>query len=91
MTEALPTVVYVLCFLTSTACAWMLVRSYFRNRARLLLWSAISFAFLAANNLGLVIDLIVLPEVDLRVPRLLLSLVAVVSLLWGFVWEVEDE
>ena len=39
--------VYVLCFLTSTACAWLLGRSYARTGARLLLWSSICFAFLA--------------------------------------------
>ena len=90
MTEIFPAIVYVLCFLTSVACAWMLGRSYFRNGARLLLWSAVCFALLAANNFILVLDLVVWPDVDLRVPRLLLSLAAIVSLLWGFVWEVEE-
>lgn len=91
MAEIFPAVVYVLCFLTSAACAWMLSRSYLRNGARLLLWSAICFALLAANNLVLVLDLVVWPNLDLRLPRLLLSLAAIMSLLWGFVWEVEEE
>jgi hypothetical protein len=92
MSEIFPTVVYVLCFLTSVACAWMLGRSYRRNGTRLLLWSAICFAFLALSNLALVLDLVVWPtSVDLRLPRLLLALAAVVSLIWGFVWEVEEE
>jgi hypothetical protein len=91
MTEVFPTIVYVLCFLTSVACAWMLGRSYVRNGTRLLLWSAVCFGFLALNNLLLVLDLVVWPnDVDLRLPRLLLALAAVASLIWGFVWEVEE-
>ena len=91
MTDIFPTAVYVLCFLTSLACAWMLGRSYRRNGTRLLLWSAICFGFLALNNLLLVLDLVVWPDyVDLRLPRLLLALAAVASLIWGFVWEVEE-
>jgi hypothetical protein len=92
MSELFPTVVYVLCFLTSVACAWMLGRSYRRNGTRLLLWSSICFLFLALNNLALVLDLVVWPtQVDLTLPRLLLALAAVVSLIWGFVWEVGEE
>jgi hypothetical protein len=91
MTDVLAGIVYVLCFLTSLACAWLLGRSYQRNRTRLLLWSSICFGFLAANNLALVLDLVVFPAVDLRLARLLLSLAAVLSLIWGFVWEAEEE
>lgn len=91
MSEFFPTLVYVLCFLTSTACAWLLGRSYYRNGTRLLLWSSICFVFLAANNLALVLDLVVFPSLDLRLARLLLALAAVVSLIWGFVWEVGEE
>jgi hypothetical protein len=93
MANLFPTAVYILCFLTSAACAWLLGRSYAVNRTRLLLWSSICFVFLALNNLALVLDLVVWPspEVDLRLPRLLLALAAVASLLFGFVWRVEEE
>jgi hypothetical protein len=93
MSHAFPAIVYVLCFLTSSACAWLLGRSYARSEVRLLLWSSICFAFLAANNLVLVLDLVVWPDpgVDLRLPRLLLALAAVASLIWGFIWEVEKD
>lgn len=92
MTAIFPTAVYILCFLTSAACAWLLGRSYLANRTRLLLWSSVCFIFLALNNLALVFDLVVWPspEVDLRLPRLLLALAAAVALIWGFVWEVEE-
>lgn len=91
MTDVLAAIVYILCFLTSLVCAWLLGRSYRIGRTRLLLWSSICFAFLAANNLALVLDLVVWPtSVDLRLMRLLLALAAVVSLIWGFVWEAEE-
>ena len=92
MTDIFPAIVYVLCFLTSLLCAWMLGRSWLRNGTRLLLWSAVCFGFLALNNLVLVLDLVVWPDgVDLRLPRLLLALAAGASLIWGLVWEVEEE
>ena len=92
MTEISATIVYLLCLLTSAACAWLLGRAYARTGTRLLLWSSICFGFLAANNLALVFDLVVWPnDIDLRLLRLALALAAVVSLIWGFVWEVEEE
>lgn len=90
MSEAFPAMVYILCFLTSAACAWLLGRSYHRTGVRLLLWSSICFGFLAGNNLVLVVDLLVIPSADLRLARLLLSLAAVLSLIWGFVFEGEE-
>jgi hypothetical protein len=91
MSDAFPAAVYILCFLTSSACAWLLARSYAGSRVRLLFWSSVCFALLAANNLVLVLDLVVWPAADLRLPRLFLALAAVVSLVWGFVWQVEEE
>jgi hypothetical protein len=90
MEAVFPTIVYVLCFVTSAACAWLLGRSYARTGNRLLLWSSVCFVFLALNNLAVVFDLVVWPEADLRLLRLVLSFAAVASLIWGFVWEVED-
>ena len=93
MADAFPTAVYILCFLTSATCAWLLGRSYFANRTPLLLWSSVGFVFLALNNLLLVLDLVVWPirEVDLRLPRLLMALAAACSVLFGFIWRVEEE
>ncbi|MCL6729921.1 DUF5985 family protein [Sphingomonas hankyongi] len=91
MTEAFPAAVYLLCLLTSAACAWLLGRSFQRTGMRLLLWSSICFIFLAGNNLVLVLDLMVWPDVDLSLVRLALSLAAVSSLIWGFIWEGEED
>lgn len=90
MGEALPAAVYLLCFLTSTACALLLARNYHRTRTRLLLWSALCFVLLAANNLVVVLDLLVLRDIDLKALRLSFALGATLVLLFGFVWDLEE-
>lgn len=90
MATYLPAAVYLLCFATSLVCALMLGRSYLRSNASLLFWSSICFVLLALNNLVMVIDILVVPAIDLQVPRLLLSLAAVATLLFGFIWNGED-
>lgn len=90
MASVFPTSVYFLCFVTSSLCAVLLARSYQRSGARLLLWSALSFGLLAANNFIVIVDLILLPTIDLLVVRYALSLAAVCLLLFGFIWDLED-
>lgn len=90
MSSLIPTLVYLLCFLTSSTCALLLGRSYARTRSRLLLWSAICFCLLALANLLVVFDMLVFVESDLRPPRLWLSLAAVLVLLFGFIWDQDD-
>ena len=90
MSEAFPTAVYTLCFLASSACAFLLARNYARTGARLLLWSALCFLLLAGNNLIVVIDMLVLPDLNLRVARLVFSAAAVAVLLFGFIWDMEE-
>ena len=92
MAEILPAIVYFLCFATSTACAWLLARNYRKARAPLLLWSSLCFLFLAANNFVVILDLLLIPSIDFRLTRLLLSLAAVGVLLFCFNWRhCEDE
>jgi hypothetical protein len=74
--------VYILCALTSLACAGLLLRAWRRTPSRLLFWSAVCFAGLAVNSLLLILDLIVLPEYDLRVARLVAAGVGMGALLW---------
>jgi hypothetical protein len=83
-----PTLVYLLCFLTSAACAALLARSFFKARSRMLFWSALCFALLALVNLLVIFDLVVYPDsIDLRQLRLWLTLLAVAVLLFGFIWD----
>jgi hypothetical protein len=81
------TLVYALCALTSLACAVLLLRGYRSSRARLLLWSGLCFAGLAANNVILLIDKRVVPTMDLSLWRSLPALAGVAILLYGLVWE----
>ena len=81
--------VYILCALTSMACAGLLIRGYLRGRARLLLWSSLAFAGLALNNILLVVDRLIIPERDMYQLRLVTALISVSVLLYGLVWESE--
>lgn len=90
MSEFFPAAVYTLCFLASAACSVLLGRSYARTRARLLLWSALCFGCLALNNFVVVLDLVVLPDLDLRLPRNLLAVAGILMLLYGFIMDQEN-
>jgi hypothetical protein len=82
--------VYVLCALTSAVCAGLLLRSYFRSRARLLVWSSLAFVGLTLNNVLLFVDLVMLPEtIDLWPIRNLTALLALSVLVYGLIWDTE--
>jgi hypothetical protein len=88
--DIFPAAVYLLCFLTSSACAALLGRTYWRSGPRLLLWSALCFLLLAANNFVVVLDLLIVPDRDFRILRHSFSLAAVGVLLFGFIWDNEE-
>jgi hypothetical protein len=79
--------VYLLCAGTSVICALLLFRGYRASRTRLLFWSSLCFAGLAANNVLLFLDLVVITELDLSLWRSLVGLVALMLLIFGLVWE----
>lgn len=81
------TAVYVLCALTSAACAALLWRGWLAGRLALLLWSALCFAGLALHNTVLFVDKVVAPDVDLSTFRLSTALAALLVLLGGLIWE----
>lgn len=85
----LQTIVYLLCFVTSAACAWLLARGYRERRSRLMFWTSLCFALLAVNNLMVVFDLVLFTNINFLPWRQLSSLAAVGVLLFGFVWESE--
>jgi hypothetical protein len=78
--------VYILCGITSLACAVMLLRAFFANRNRLLFWAGLCFAGLTINNLILFIDLVIVTDIDLTPLRSGVALMAMALLLVGLVW-----
>lgn len=84
-------ILYLTAVLTCLACTALLGRSYMRTGVRLLLWSTLCFVGLSISNILLFFDLVVFPtEIDLRPWRLTAALVGLVFLLYGFIWESED-
>ncbi|HVI02649.1 MAG TPA: DUF5985 family protein [Enhygromyxa sp.] len=83
----MPETVYILCAVTSLFCAVLLWRSHRRNGTRLLMWSTLCFVGLALNNVMLVIDLLIVPDVDLAIARSGTALGSMMLLLIGLIWE----
>lgn len=80
--------VYVLCALTSLACAVLLLRAYQARGVRLLLWSGLAFIGFAVGNSMLVLDRVLTgPEVDLALSRSLPVLAGLAVLIYGLVWD----
>jgi hypothetical protein len=81
--------VYILCALTSSVCAALLLNNYRRTGLRLLFWSGACFVCLALGNVLLFIDLILLPHIDLMLMRNLTVLLGLVLLIYGLIGDVE--
>jgi len=79
--------IYVLCALTSVACAILLLRGFGRSGVRILLWSSFCFVGLALNNLLLLVDVWLLPDVQLAAARGMAALLGLAPLVFGLVWE----
>jgi hypothetical protein len=82
-------VIYGACMLTALLCAFLLFRAYGRSHHRLLMWSGLCFAGLTLNNLLLVLDKLILPDVDFSIARSASALFAMAVLLWGLIWDSE--
>lgn len=81
--------VYVLSAVTSLICAALLFRAYRRNRMRLLLWSALCFLGMTFDNVMLLLDVVVLPQIDLSAWRHLPGLAGLMLLLYGMIWDAK--
>lgn len=79
--------VYILCGLTSTACALLLFRQHRRTGGGLLFWSTWCFVCLAITNVLLFLDLVILPQLDLSLLRTSLTLAGMLMLLYGMIRE----
>lgn len=88
MSDLLPGLVYLLCLLTSLACAGLLARAWARSCTPLLFWSGLCFAFLALNNLLVFADMEVV-SANLALGRQAMSVAAVCVLLYGLIWKVK--
>jgi hypothetical protein len=87
MTDMAAVIVYVLCALTSSLCASLLLAKYFKSGVRLLLWSGLCFAGLGLSNIFLVVDLVLLPGLEFTLARTLPTVGGIGILLWGFIWD----
>ncbi len=81
--------VYILSALTSLLCSVLLIRGYRRSRVRLLMWSSMCFLGMAISNVALIVDLVIVPDTDLRLWRNLPVLIGLVFLLFGLIWDAE--
>lgn len=81
--------VYLLCALTSLACAVLLLRSYRMRKVPLLLYSGLAFVGFALGNAMLVVDVVMVPTVDLMLFRSLPVLAGLMVLLYGLVWDAK--
>jgi len=77
--------VYLLCALTSLVCAVLLLRGYRASRTPLLFWSCLCFVGLAVNNVLLFVDLVIVPDYNLRVLRAATALTSLALLIYGLV------
>jgi hypothetical protein len=87
--ETFKIVLSLIAVLTSVGCMLLLFRGYFGTGQRILLWSAFCFVGQSVNNLVLFVDLVVLPQSDLRVLRLTSALVGMLFLIYGFIRETD--
>lgn len=84
-------ILFLTVVLTCLACTVLLGRGYLHTGERLLLWSTLCFVGLSISNVLLFFDLIIYPtEIDLRLWRLSAALAGLLFLLYGFIWEAED-
>jgi hypothetical protein len=81
--------VYILSALIRASCAILLLRGYWRTKQRLLLWSGLCFFALTLSTVLVFLDLVIFPQVDLYIWRLLVAAIGMLLLLFGLIWEGE--
>lgn len=80
--------VYILCTISCLTCAVLLLRGYLASRLELLFWSAICFIILGVGNILLIVDLVLFPTgIDLGVLRSVVTLCALIVLLYGLIFK----
>lgn len=82
-------IIYGLCAVTAMLCAWLLFNAYRQRRISILFWSGLFFGIQALNNLVLVMDKLVFPDIDYSFLRFGIALSANVILLYGLIMRAE--
>lgn len=80
---------YIVATAISLASGILLLRGFSRGQHRLLFWSGLCFLGLAASNLLVFVDLILLRNIDLYPLRLMTAALSMLVLLYGLIWEGE--
>jgi len=81
-------IIFMLCVLSSSLCAMLMLYAYERFRKRILLWILLCMIFLAINNILLYLD-VVLPEIDLSVARNTTAFLGLSILVFGLIWDIQ--
>ncbi|MGE3177202.1 MAG: DUF5985 family protein [Vicinamibacterales bacterium] len=81
--------VYILCTLTSSLVALLLLREHWQTASRLLFWGAMSFVAMSASNALVLVDLVILPDVNLALVRASTFCLATVLFLVGIMKDVD--
>ena len=81
--------VYLLCGLTSSCCAVLLLREYRRSRSRLLLWMSLAFIGFSCANILVFIDFILVPHKSYGVARALTAWLSSGLLVFGLIWDAD--
>lgn len=75
--------IYFLCFVASSACAVLFLRSWLRLRLSLLFWSALTFTILSASNGILLVEKVFAADSALTGYRLLAAFLGATVLFYG--------
>ncbi|HET7843005.1 MAG TPA: DUF5985 family protein [Xanthomonadales bacterium] len=79
--------VYTLCAITASVTATMLLRAWRSTGTAMLFWSGLCFVGLAMSNVVVLVDLLLVPQLDLRWLRSSTGLLAVSLLIYGLLLE----
>ena len=79
--------IYLLCAATSLAAAALLLRQYRRSRTALLFWSSVGFTGLAINNVLVYVDLVIVPDIELVLLRVMVAAGGLLAMMYGLLAE----
>ena len=81
--------VYIMCTITSTICAVLLLREYRRTASRVLLWCGLAFVGFTVSNALVFTDVFLVPTINLATVRALANWMATTVLVVALVWDFE--